>query len=46
MFILIIIIIIIHLNIVSTWSWLRIGTGGGQLYGKEPSSSIKMWGIS
>jgi hypothetical protein len=28
------------------WSWLRIGTGGGHLYGKEPSGSIKMRGIS
>jgi hypothetical protein len=25
------------------WSWLRIGTGE---YGKEPSGSIKMGGIS
>jgi hypothetical protein len=23
------------------WSWLRIGTVGGHLYGKEPSGSIK-----
>jgi hypothetical protein len=23
------------------WSWLRIGTGGGHLYDKEPSGSIK-----
>jgi hypothetical protein len=23
------------------WSWLRIGTGGGHLYGEEPSGSIK-----
>ena len=28
------------------WSWLRIGTGGGHLYGKELSGSIKMQGIS
>jgi hypothetical protein len=26
------------------WSWLRIGTGGGHLYGKELSGSIKMQG--
>jgi hypothetical protein len=26
------------------WSWLWIGLGGG--YGKEPSGSIKMRGIS
>ena len=23
------------------WSWLRIGRGGGQLYGNELSGSIK-----
>jgi hypothetical protein len=23
------------------WRWLRIGTGGGHLYGKEPSGYIK-----
>jgi hypothetical protein len=28
------------------WSWPRIETGGGYLYGKELSSSIKMRGIS
>jgi hypothetical protein len=28
------------------WSWLRIGTGGGYLYGKEPSGSTKLRGIS
>jgi hypothetical protein len=28
------------------WSWLRIGTGGRHLYGKVPSGSIKMRGIS
>jgi hypothetical protein len=29
------------------WSWLRIGTGSAKYeYGKEPSGSIKMWGIS
>jgi hypothetical protein len=28
------------------WVWLRIRTGGGHLYGKELSGSIKIWGIS
>jgi hypothetical protein len=28
------------------WSWLRIGAGGGHLYGKELSGYIKMRGIS
>jgi hypothetical protein len=27
------------------WSWLRIGTGDGHLYGKEPSGYIKDRGI-
>jgi hypothetical protein len=28
------------------WSWLRIGTGGRNLYGKKPSGSIKLRIIS